>query len=277
MSSLASALEILRCFSEDTRDLGVTEVAERLGMPKSSVSRWMKVMGEAGLLEQDEARRTYRPGPLAFHLGNLYQRHLKVLDLVDESIRELVESTGLTGYVAVLNGTDMVILQTRQGSYPVRLALEKGYRAPAFATAVGMALLARHDDADLRRMHPAQMHHDVTGYTRSVDEVIAEARRIRKRGYAVASGATFAGFGAIGVAVESQSERQLLAMSLSFPNAGINKAQREEIASKLIEQAVRVGAKTGDRYWLDWAGGQAPAGPGRQGADSPENASGQPD
>lgn len=252
MSSLGSALDILRCFSTDAPDLGVTEVAARLGMPKSSVSRWMKSMGEAGLLEQDDTRRTYRPGVLAFQLGNLYQRHLKVLDLVDQSLKEMVEGTGLTGYVGVLNEADIVLIQTRQGTYPVRLVLEKGYRVPAFVTAVGLALLARLPDDEIRRLHPEEPHYGETNLSKTLDELLAEIRRVRKRGFAQVSGTTFSGFSAIAVAVESGAEMQRLGFSLSFPNAALTRHEKEAIAMRMIEQARRIGARTGDGYWKAW-------------------------
>ncbi|UCE31763.1 MAG: IclR family transcriptional regulator [Burkholderiales bacterium] len=253
MSSLESALDILRCFSTATPNIGVTEVATKLGMPKSSVSRWMKVMGEAGLLEQDSTRRTYRPGALAFQLGNLYQRHLKVLDLVDQSLKELVESTGLTGYVGVLNDADIVIIQTRPGTYPVRLALEKGFRIPAFVTAVGLALLARLEDAEIRRLHPKVLHYEETDLTKSVEELLSDVTKVRRRGYAQVSGATFAGFGAMAVAVESRAEMQRIGFSLSFPHAALSRARREAIAAQMMAHARRIGVRTGDDYWAESA------------------------
>ena len=252
MSSLGSALDILRCFSAVAPDLGVTEVAGLLGMPKSSVSRLMKTMGEAGLLEQDDSRRTYRPGVLAFELGNLYQRHLKVLDLVDQSLKALVDSTGLTGYVGVLNEADIILIQVRQGTYPVRLVLEKGYRVPAFVTAMGLALLARLADDEIAALYPSVPHYGETNLTKSFDELIADIRRVRKRGFAQVAGTTFSGFSAIAVAVESSAEMQRLGFSLSFPNAALTRARKDEVAIRMIEVARQIGARTGDAYWKAW-------------------------
>jgi DNA-binding IclR family transcriptional regulator len=263
LSSLGSALAILQCFSAESPHLGIAEVAARLGMPKSSVWRWMRTMADAHLLEQDAVRRTFRPGVLSFQLGNLYQRHLTVLDLVDESLQELVESTGLTGYIGVLNGAELVIIQSRQGAYPVRLVLEKGYRVPAFATAAGLALLSRLDDAAVRRLHPAVLHHGETGFSHTIDDLIAEVRDARERGVVQILGRTFAGFNAIGVAVESGAERQRLGFSLSYPVAALGPDQVESITGCMIDAAIRIGEKTGDRYWEERSGRRAgpPAAP----------------
>ncbi len=189
------------------------------------------------------------PGVLAFQLGNLYQRHLKVLDLIDAALKELVEESGLTGYVGVLNGTDVVIIQVRQGTYPVRLVLEKGYRVPAFVTAIGLALLARLTDEELRRMHPAELRYDETDLTSDIETLLADVRRVRETGFAAVSGTTFVGFGAVGVAVQGRAEMQPMAFSLSFPQMALSQADRDAMARRLVETCRQIGIQTGDEYW----------------------------
>ena len=112
MSSLTTAIEILRCFSADAPELRVSDIAHRASVPKSTVSRLLKEM-QNDLVEQDEKSRRYRPGPLAFRLGTLYQAHLHILDLVENAVEKLVEEFRLIGYVGVLDGTDVVILRIR--------------------------------------------------------------------------------------------------------------------------------------------------------------------
>jgi DNA-binding IclR family transcriptional regulator len=91
MSSLESAVTILGCFSPDTPELGVTDVARRLSIPKSTVSRLMKVMATRALIEQDRKTRRYRVGPLPFRLGQLYQSRGEALD------RTQTEAVALAG------------------------------------------------------------------------------------------------------------------------------------------------------------------------------------
>src|SRR3984957_19772157 len=90
MSSLETAAAILKCFSVDHMELSVSEVARRLDLPKSTVSRLMKSMASCGLVEQHRESRHYRVGVLPFRLGGLYQAHNKVLEMADDALADLV-------------------------------------------------------------------------------------------------------------------------------------------------------------------------------------------
>lgn len=250
MSSLDKALQILSCFSLARPELGVSEVAQELGMPKSSASRLMKAMGEAGLLDQEKGSRVYVPGIMAFQLGNIYQRHLKILNLVDEAVTGLVDRFGLTGYIGVLNGADVVLIAVRQGSYPIRMVLEKGTRVPAQVTAIGMALLSRRSDAEIRELFPATVSYEETQKVSSPEEIVSGAARVREAGYATAEGFTFPGFNAIAAAVESVSERQLIGFSLSYPQELLARRDTTEIVQAMLATAHDIGLRTADPYWV---------------------------
>lgn len=264
MSSLDTGINILQCFSSERPELRVSEVARRLGIPKSTASRLMKGMLRHGLIEQDQRTRRYRPGPLAFRLGTLYQAHLRILELVDAAVDALVEEFGLTGYVGVLNGADVVILRVRQGSYPIRFVLEAGYRAPAFTTAIGKALLARLDDDTVRDMHPPILRCDVTNLTLTIDELLAELKADRERRWTSAVGMTFPGFGAVGVAVGGIDGQQSVAFCLSYPTNETFEEKYDDMVERLTAHASRIGRLSGDPFWTGSAPAAAAADRGRE-------------
>lgn len=249
MSSLSNATDLLNCFSAETPELRVSSVARQLGLPKSTVTRLFKEMLRHGLVEQDVDSRAYRPGPLAFRLGGLYQAHLGILDLVEAAVGQLVTEFGLTGYIGVLDRADLVILRVRQGWYPVRIVLEAGYRLPAFTTAIGRALLARLRDAQVTALHPPLMHLNATGLTLTIDELLRDLAETRRVGWVEAANFTFSGFGAIGVSVERPGQ-QALAFCLSFPTNELFGARRGEMIERLVESASAIGARIDDRFWL---------------------------
>lgn len=249
MSSLGKALEILEGFSTERPMLGVSEVARRLSLPKSSVARLFKEMREHGLVEQDPATRLYRPGQLAFRLGSLYQAQLQCLDLIDAALADLVERFGLTGYIGAMDGGDIVILRVRQGWYPVRMVLDAGVRIPAFATAVGRALLARWSDDEIARRYPEPLTHSPAGLNITMAELGAELDRIRRTGVVEIVNATYSGFGAVGAAVAAAGE-QALAFSLSFPTYQRIETSREELVAAVRAAAEEIGRKTHDDFWI---------------------------
>jgi DNA-binding IclR family transcriptional regulator len=271
MSSLGKGMDILGCFSGDGPELRVTEVARRLALPKSTVTRLCKEMVEAGLLDQHPDSRAYRPGPLAFQLGSLYKRHVRLLDLVEDQLRALVERFGLTGYIGALDDTDVVVLRVRQGSYPVRMVFDVGYRLPAFCTAIGRALLARWDDSAVLAAHPPVMRHAPAGLTLEVEELLRDLAEVRAKGWVEAANHTLPGFGAVGASVGMPGGEPPLAFSLSFPIGDRFVARRAELVEALVGAGRDVGRRVGDPYWLAYPttaavpsasrGGAPPAGP----------------
>lgn len=249
MSSLESAVAILHCFHPDTPELAVSDVARQLSMPKSTVSRLLRAMGEHGLVEQDADSRRYRVGMLPFRLGQLYQAHTKVIDLVDAEVEALVNETGFTGYIGVLNEADIVILRKRHGRYPVRMVLEPGYRMAAAATAFGKALLARLPRDNARRLVAALSSNGKSGTRTPIAKLLAEFESVRGQGWAAADEA-FPGMCAIGAAVGSADDQPAVGFSLSFPDNAVNPKLRRTIAEGVAAAARRVAAKTSDPLLL---------------------------
>jgi DNA-binding IclR family transcriptional regulator len=249
MSSLETAVNILRCFSAEMPELAVGDVAKRIGAPKSTISRLLRTMAACGLVEQSQETRRYRVGQLPFHLGQLYQSHVEVLEMVETEVARLVEETGFTGYIGVLNGTDIVLLRRRHGRYPVRMVLEPSYRVAAFTTAIGKALLARHSNDELRRMLPATLVHEPMGLRRPTARFLTEMDGVRQRMWANASQETFPGMGAIGTAVGSADGQQPVGLSLSFPVNAAPPAVQARMVDRLVAVTRRIAERTGDPVW----------------------------
>src|SRR5262245_8176303 len=197
MSSLESAVSILCCFSSEMPELAVTQVAAKLDIPKSTVSRLLTTMAEQHLVEQDAVTRRYRVGLLPLRLGQLYYAHMQVADLVDAELETLVSETGFTGYAGVLNGADIV--RKKHGRYPVRMVLDTGTRMSAATTAFGKALLARLPDARLGAMLPPDLVEGRGAARRPVARLASELAVVRKQRWAIGDTA-FRGMAAIGTA-----------------------------------------------------------------------------
>jgi DNA-binding IclR family transcriptional regulator len=246
MSTLETALDILDCFHPDSPELAVTEVARRLGIPKSTASRVLKTMAHRGLTEQCEDSKRYSVGPLPLRLGQLYRARTKTLDLVAAAVERLAADTGFTGYVGALDGADLVILRMTQGRYPVQIVLEPGYRVPAFATAMGLALLARETDAVLRTMLPSVMVHAPTGLRKSLAALLRDLAVVRRQGWADVSEATFPGIRAVAAAVGGMQDPHPIGLALSFPAGAADAAGHARIVAQVATAAGRIATQTGD-------------------------------
>lgn len=132
--------EILRAFQGTDRVLGVSEIARRTGIPKPSVSRIVAEMVETGLLERNEDH--IRLGLRLFELGQQAARPIDLRKLALPSMKELLDATGQTVHLAVLEGHEVVYVQILRSRNTPPLPSRVGGRLPAYATGVGKALLA---------------------------------------------------------------------------------------------------------------------------------------
>ena len=121
MSTLGNVAAILRLFAPERLEISVTEVSRMLGVPKSSASRLMKAMMQAGILARHEGSPRYKVGNLLFEVAQLYRLNSSLIEQADEVLKAICRETGHTGYVSILDGTDVLVIRMHQGSHPLRV------------------------------------------------------------------------------------------------------------------------------------------------------------
>ncbi len=248
MGALDNGLRILSAMERGQTRLSVSELARRLGLPKSGVSRTLRQLAEAGFVERDPDGRHYRPGYELFRLGTLYKSGELPVDLADRGVSGLVERFPATGYVAVLSRADAVILRLREGTHPLRYVQPEGTRLPAFLTAIGKAMLARLAAAELDALLPPDLSHPPLHYHASRDELAAELATYRERGWAELKDQAFRGIDAVAVAVRPP-DGQPLGMALCYLQADASAADVAAMVGSLKSLAREVAAPAGDGYW----------------------------
>ena len=131
---------VLGAFRSDDKRLGVSELARRANLPKSTVSRLVAELVEHRYLERDGAG--VRPGLRLFELGELATQPKELRSLALATMTDLRDATGQTVNLAVLEGGEVVYIGMLRGRNASRAPARVGGRLPAHTTGVGKALLA---------------------------------------------------------------------------------------------------------------------------------------
>lgn len=246
MSSLTSALAILSCFSRSDPELGVTELSDRLGIPKSSVSRLMTTLERARYLERTEARR-YRPGSELLRVGSLYKFGSHPVDRVDDLIKSALTTLPATGYIAVNKGLNTIVLRMREGASPVRFVVAEGSVVPAYTVAIGKALLSRLSDQDLEAMIPSHLRNETPYYEMSKSDFIAELKRGRERRWLRLHDMAERGVEAFGAAIRPTGDE---AIGFAFSIMATTPPQvQQDILDALLNIGQTLGVALGDEFW----------------------------
>jgi DNA-binding IclR family transcriptional regulator len=210
-SPISNAIAVLRCFSVDEPLIGVTDIAARVGLHKSSVSRILATLESEGLVERDEPTRRYRLGLGLIAVAGPLLADLDERRVAYPVLRDLTERTGETSALLKWNGHEAVSVEqipsphqvkhtttlgTRystalSASVQVFLAAEQPERARALLRA-GTVALAETDDAGLdafaRRLAEVSQRGYALNYGEtSVEEVGVSAPVFDHRGDVVAA------------------------------------------------------------------------------------------
>lgn len=140
-SMVGRVAAILNAYKPRDDELGISELARRSGLPKSTVSRITQDLVEHQFLER--AGTGLRLGLRLFELGESATRPRDLRKLALASMSDLRNAVNLTVHLAVLEGNEVVYIEILPARGTPPLPSRVGGRMPAYATAVGKALLSR--------------------------------------------------------------------------------------------------------------------------------------
>ena len=150
-TALARGLAVLRAFRPSDDGLGNAEIADRTGLPRSTVSRLTFTLQRLGYLDQARRSDPYRPGPALLALGNVAAASIRFVELSAPLLRRLADDTGTLALLAVRDGAKMLLVRTWRPRDVSSLWLEVGHRLPIHRSSSGHALLAGLSDAGFER------------------------------------------------------------------------------------------------------------------------------
>jgi IclR family acetate operon transcriptional repressor len=140
ISVIDRVMLVLDCFRPDDRRLGVSELARRADLPKSTVSRLVSELVEHRYLERDGTG--VRLGLRLFELGELAAQPNALRALALEVMVDLRDATGASVHLSVLDGADVLCLGVLHARNAPKTVPRVGGRSPASASAAGRVLLA---------------------------------------------------------------------------------------------------------------------------------------
>jgi DNA-binding IclR family transcriptional regulator len=238
IQAIERAVSILNAFSMDDPELGVTELADRLGLHKSTVHRFMVNLDAAGLVERNARTGRYRLGLHVFELGALVMQQMNLWDEALPFLEGLVHDTGETGHLAVLDGGEAIYIERVEARRALRVpsAIGRGY--PAHATNLGKVLLA---DLPRERVEAIIAERGLAAYTPQTitdpEELEADLELIRRRGYAVDNEEYDEGLRCIGAAVRDHSGNVVAALGIGGPVTRITPERVEELGDLVMTAA----------------------------------------
>src|SRR3989454_4156848 len=206
LSSVANAIRLLTSFSGEEDELGITTLAGRLRLAKSTVHRLAATLTGAGFLEQNGETGKYRLGVALFELGALVRRRMDVANEARPKLRELLEKTGETVQLGIVDHFSVLYVYEMESRRAIRMAAAVGGRAPLHCTAVGKVLLAHQPGDYVKEAIGRGLTADTPKTITKRAAGLAVLDEVRLRGHAIDDEESECGLRAIAAPVRNHNE-----------------------------------------------------------------------
>jgi IclR family acetate operon transcriptional repressor len=239
MKSLLKSLEVLEAVAE-MQPVGVSELARRLDLPKTTTQRILQTFATTGWLRSvgGEATR-WQIGHRVLRLQVPELQGGQLYVVARKPMQELRDQVNETVHLSILDGLDAMVLIDREDcTQNVRTFSPIGDRSPIHATAIGTAVMAHLSPDEIE----AIMQRDLTRYTdNTITEpaaLRAELDRVRERGYSLNLCCYRPAVCAIGAAILNSQGRPVGGLCISMPASRYVK-DNEKIWGGLVNAAAR--------------------------------------
>jgi IclR family KDG regulon transcriptional repressor len=241
VQSLNRALDLLEAFQKVGPLVGLTNLAEHVGLKKATAYRLLSTLEKRGYVERSHHDSRYRLGVRLFELGAYYQSQIDIRRLALPYMADLVEETHEAAFLCIQEGDEALCVERIEAEHEVRIfALRIGGRLPLHTGAAPRALLSSFCREDL------ELYASRTGLAAfskntisTIDQLFEDVQLTVYQGYTLSLEDVTPGLAAIGAPIRDYSNQIVAAISIS----GLITRFVEPRTRLLAEAVVRVAQK----------------------------------
>ncbi len=236
MPAATRTIAVLRYLASQPRPVTAPTIGRALGLPRSSTYRLLALLVEQRFVVYLPEGRRYGLGVGVFELGSAYLRQGGLERFGRPLIAALVERTGETCHLGILDGRDVLYLVEEEPPGADALVTGVGVRLPAHLTASGRCLLAHMPPDRVTAIYgrTGGLSRRTEQGPRSVPGMRARFHVERRQGYSLEEGEVTEGFASVAVAARNHLQQPEAAVAVTF------RAERyDEPARTRLVQAVR--------------------------------------
>lgn len=245
--SLNKTLAILSTFDEMAPMQRTSDIAAKLGMNISTVSRHLNTLLDWGFLERDDTTGFYFPGVEIVAIAGAALQSKDCYRHAYPELQKLSFQYGVHGHMGVPRKTDIVHLISSSSEKTTGLLIPMGHRHPMYCCAMGRAILAYLPAAKVQEILKKS---DLSKYAVETkvdpEEIRQELTRTRKKGYCILVNELTDGKGSIAAPVFDRNRIPVAAVSISTSAERLSDpGQERELAKGVVSAAARISSKMG--------------------------------
>lgn len=228
LQTVAKIGPVLDLFSVERPEWGVSEVAESIGVPRSSAHALLTSLVETGLL-QCRTRGRYRLGWRIVELGETLRGSVDVRALAGPVLAALSAKLGETSHLGVLERGQVLYVDKVVGNHQVNVTGARvGSHLDPHCSAIGKTLLAHREVAEVRRLLASRPPRRLTEHTLVDPEILLDDLRLtRSAGHAVDHGEAVSDVSCVAAPIRDDLGSVVAALSVTVPDGRFQRRRNE--------------------------------------------------
>lgn len=209
-------LKILETLDRADSGMTLTEIAESIGAAKSTISPILLTLLDKGYINLDNKLQKYVIGLRSFQLGLGYSKNSNTVDYVRKEMEDIVNMCNEVCQLGVLIDFEVFYLAKVDSKQPINLISYVGQKLPAYATALGKALLSGYSDEHIMGYYGKELPKIQKNTITDVEVLIDEVDKIRNGGLAYEIEEVNVGTACVAVPLKKDGE-VIASISISYP------------------------------------------------------------
>lgn len=247
LSSVTTAIRLLKAFGVEDREIGISELAKRLDVSKSTVHRVASTLLSEGLLEQNPETDRYRLGIALFTLGTMVRRRMDITAEAKIHLIDLRAAVEENVRLTALDGSQVIYVYDFESPQAVRLRSQTGLAKPAFCTAEGWVLLSGRSAYEVDAALKGSLRVVGQDSVLDADEIRAQIALAARQGWVFEDEVSEPGMRCLAAPIRGGDGRIMAAVSIAGPRARIRKRMLPQLANKLCAATAEISARFGWR------------------------------
>jgi IclR family KDG regulon transcriptional repressor len=246
VQSVTRSLSILEVLSEFHEGLGITDIAQKVGLHKSTVYRLLSTLIQKEFVIQDKETNKYKTTFKLYELGNKRIKHMDILSASKAYSKKLMESVNEVVHLVVRDDHKIVYIDKVEANNTIRMASYIGNRSPMHCTSVGKAILAYLPEKKVEEIWNKSKAKKLTANTiTDLSRLTEELVNVRSKGFAVDDEENEEGVRCIGAPIFNRNAEVEGAISVSGPAIRMSEEKMETVAVEVMKYAGLISRELG--------------------------------
>ncbi|NGN96591.1 DNA-binding transcriptional regulator KdgR [Grimontia sp. S25] len=239
VSSVLKTFAILQALSSQ-KDIGVSELAQRLMMSKSTVYRFLQTMKTLGIVSQEGDSERYSLTLKLFEMGAAALEYVDLVEIANAEMSNVATVSGEAVSLGIEDGDSFVYVHKLDASHSLGVQARIGSRHSLVDAALGNVFLAQKSESETKRIWQETGRDDP-----SLAALMIKLEAVRKKGYAFDREEHEAGVIALAVPVYDRFNRAVASLSVDIPTVRYSQEVCDRYKEALLQAAVAISSKLG--------------------------------